>query len=97
MVVEVNLTMLLVLATMWVGASIAPMIPIFTDALFSFIGKSQALPTTSYPKMIDIWLIATMMVPFLEIAMHRYILQICQGIIMYDQISAIDAAFRQSF
>merc|ERR1712243_311744 len=53
MVVEVNLTMLLVLATI-------------------FIGKSQALPTTSYPKMIDIWLIATMMVPFLEIAMHSY-------------------------
>ena len=39
---------------------------------FSFIGKAQALPTTSYPKMIDIWLIATMMVPFLEIALHRY-------------------------
>ena len=38
---------------------------------FSFIGKSQALPTTSYPKMIDIWLIATMMVPFLEISLHR--------------------------
>ena len=35
--------------------------------LFSFIGISQELPQTAYIKMIDIWMIFTMMCPFSEI------------------------------
>merc|ERR1711971_823263 len=50
MVIQVNLTVMLVLATF-------------------FIGISQSLPTTSYIKMIDIWMIFTMMYPFTEIAL----------------------------
>ena len=34
---------------------------------FSFIGISQTLPSTSYIKMIDIWMIFTMICPFTEI------------------------------
>ena len=38
----------------------------------SFIGISQTLLTTSYVKMIDIWMIYTMMVPFLEVVFISY-------------------------
>ena len=33
----------------------------------SFMGISQSLPSTAYIKMIDIWMIFTMMCPFFEI------------------------------
>merc|ERR1712156_982791 len=51
MVIQVNLTILLVLATF-------------------FLGLSQSLPVTSYIKMIDIWMLFTMTVPFLEVILH---------------------------
>ena len=38
----------------------------------SFIGISSSLPTTSYVKMIDVWMIFTMVVPLLEVAVHTY-------------------------
>ena len=37
---------------------------------FSFIGISQTLPTTAYIKMIDVWMIFTMILPFLEVSFH---------------------------
>ena len=37
-----------------------------------FIGKSSSLPTTSYVKMVDVWLITTMLFPFIEIAGLAY-------------------------
>ena len=37
---------------------------------FSFLGLSQGLPVTSYIKMIDIWMLFTMTVPFLEVVLH---------------------------
>ena len=46
--VGVNLTVMLVLATM-------------------FISVSENLPKTSYIKMIDIWLIFNLMIPFFEV------------------------------
>ena len=36
----------------------------------SFLGLSQSLPVTSYIKMIDIWMLFTMTVPFLEVVLH---------------------------
>ena len=36
----------------------------------SFLGLTQSLPITSYIKMIDIWMLFTMTVPFLEVVMH---------------------------
>ena len=36
----------------------------------SFLGLSQGLPVTSYTKMIDIWMLFTMTVPFLEVVYH---------------------------
>ena len=47
-VVTVNLTVMLVLATM-------------------FISVSSNLPSTSYIKMVDIWLIFNLMIPFFEV------------------------------
>ena len=47
-VVTVNLTVLLVLATM-------------------FISVSENLPKTSYIKMVDVWLIFNLMIPFFEV------------------------------
>ena len=34
------------------------------------MGLSQTLPVTSYFKMIDIWMLFTMTVPFLEVVCH---------------------------
>ena len=34
--------------------------------LLSFLGISQSLPSTSYIKLIDIWMIFTMIYPFAE-------------------------------
>ena len=36
----------------------------------SFMGLSETLPVTSYFKMIDIWMLFTMTVPFLEVVLH---------------------------
>ena len=38
--------------------------------MFSFLGLSQSLPVTSYIKMIDIWMLFTMTIPFLEVVLH---------------------------
>ena len=35
--------------------------------LFSFIGISQSILATSYVKWVDVWMIFTMIVPFLEV------------------------------
>ena len=37
--------------------------------LFSFLGISQSLPSTSYIKLIEIWMIFTMIYPFAETLM----------------------------
>ena len=34
------------------------------------MGLSKGLPVTSYIKMIDIWMLFTMTVPFLEVVLH---------------------------
>ena len=47
-VVAVNLTCMLVLATM-------------------FVSVSDSLPKTSYIKMVDIWLITSLSIPFFEV------------------------------
>ena len=52
-VVTVNLTVMLVLTTM-------------------FISVSSNLPTTSYVKMIDIWLLGSLFLPFIEVMLHTY-------------------------
>ena len=51
--ISVNLTVMLVLTTM-------------------FISVSQNLPKTSYIKMIDVWLIFNLIVPFVEVLLHTY-------------------------
>ena len=37
-----------------------------------FVGLSQTLPKTSYIKMVDIWLIFNLLIPFLEVLIHVY-------------------------
>ena len=46
-----------------------------------FINVSNNLPKTSYIKMMDIWLIFNLLVPFVEICLHTYmdILRYCQN------------------
>ena len=50
-VVAVNLTVMLVLTTM-------------------FISVSSQLPNTSYIKMIDVWLIFSLILPFSDVLLH---------------------------
>ena len=38
-----------------------------------FISVSNNLPTTSYVKMIDIWLLGSLILPFVEVLLHTYI------------------------
>ena len=52
-VVTVNLTCMLVLATM-------------------FISISNDLPKTAYLKMMDYWLVFTLLLPFVEVLIHTY-------------------------
>ena len=52
-VITVNLTIILVLATM-------------------FLAISQSLPTTSYVKMLDLWFIMVLLVPFAYVLIHTY-------------------------
>ena len=37
-----------------------------------FISVSNNLPTTSYVKMIDIWLLSSLMLPFVQVILHTY-------------------------
>jgi hypothetical protein len=37
-----------------------------------FISVSQSLPPTAYVKMIDVWLIFTQMIPFMEVLLHTW-------------------------
>ena len=37
-----------------------------------FINVSNNLPKTSYVKMIDIWLIFNLLLPFIEVLIHAY-------------------------
>merc|ERR1712130_682005 len=53
-IITVNLTVMLVLTTM-------------------FISVSNALPKTSYVKMIDIWLLFNLTIPFAEVLLQTYI------------------------
>ena len=39
----------------------------------SYIGVSYNLPQTSYVKMIDVWFIFSMMIPFIEVLLQTYI------------------------
>ena len=43
---------------------------IINPHVYRFLGISQTLPTTSYVKMIDVWMLFTMTVPFLEVVLH---------------------------
>ena len=42
----------------------------FSVIFCSFLGLFQSLPVTSYVKMIDIWMLFTMTIPFLEVVLH---------------------------
>ena len=35
-----------------------------------FLGLSQSVPITSYIKMVDVWMLFTMTIPFLEVVYH---------------------------
>ena len=74
LVVQVNLTVLLVLASLYVHIISHSTCFHFKHESdidhfihhFSFIGISQSILATSYVKWIDVWMIFTMVVPFLE-------------------------------
>lgn len=53
-IVTVNLTSLLVLATM-------------------FIGIVNSLPRTAYIKLVDVWLLFNLFMPFIEVILHTII------------------------
>ena len=58
---------MLVLATMFIGGS--------ADIAFKKITiapVSSTLPTTSYLKMVEIWLIFNLFIPFGEVLLHTY-------------------------
>ena len=38
-----------------------------------FLSVNEGLPKTSYIKMVDIWLIFMLLLPFFEVLLHTYI------------------------
>ena len=54
--------------TMNYTAHVAAMLVLTT----MFINVSNNLPKTSYVKMIDIWLIFNLLLPFIEVLVHSY-------------------------
>ena len=66
-VVTVNLTAMLVLTTMFISGRLFSL-----HIIVSIILVSSNLPTTSYIKMVDIWLIFNLFLPFLEVLLHTY-------------------------
>ena len=37
-----------------------------------FVSVSNDLPRTSYIKMVDVWLVFNLFIPFLEVLLHTY-------------------------
>ena len=64
-IITVNLTVMLVLTTMYKKESNVS--PTFIPFIIRYVGVSNALPKTSYVKMIDIWFIFCMCIPFCEV------------------------------
>ena len=67
-VVTVNLTAMLVLTTMFISGMFGSLHAIVINNIL----VSSNLPTTSYIKMVDIWLIFNLFLPFLEVLLHTY-------------------------
>ena len=44
-----------------------------------FISVSEGLPKTAYLKMMDIWLIFNLILPFVEVLLHTYMFNIIDG------------------
>ena len=72
--VTVNLTSMLVLTTLFINVRFY----ILTNNLFAFCLKnifskvSNSLPPTSYIKMIDVYLIFSLLIPFVEVLLQTY-------------------------
>ena len=67
-VVTVNLTAMLVLTTMFISGKSSQL----DYVILTHFLVSSNLPTTSYIKMVDIWLIFNLFLPFLEVLLHTY-------------------------
>ena len=68
MVIEVNLTILLVLTTLW-GLWYQWYLP-FCQPMFSFTGINDSLPQTDYVKLIDVWMLFSMIFAFLGVILY---------------------------
>ena len=68
-IVSVNLTVMLVLTTMYVILFIV--IHFYPTVNFRFISVANSLPKTSYVKMVDIWLIFNLFLPFQEVQANK--------------------------
>ena len=72
LVIEVNITILLVLTTLYLTFNRSYRL-ICICLYCSFIGISSELPATGYVKMVDIWMIFTIFYPFLQLFLHSWI------------------------
>ena len=76
-IVVVNLTVMLVLVTM-------------------FISVSESLPKTSYIKMIDVWLVFVLLIPFFEVFLYFVICIISFGFILFHALPLRFSSTQQS-
>ena len=65
-IVTVNLTVSIVSSKVVLKDGVEVMLVLTT----MFVGLSQTLPKTSYIKMVDIWLIFNLLIPFVEVLIH---------------------------
>ena len=72
-------------------------IPVNLTSLLSmvtlYVGVSARLPQTSYLKMIDVWLIFSLFVPFINVILHGY-LDFQRFKLKGDQFTAVKIQFR---
>ena len=66
-IITVNLTVMLVLTTM-LASFLGLWRLVILFSFFRFISVSNSLPMTSYVKMIDIWLLFNLVIPFVEVS-----------------------------
>ena len=60
-----------------------------------FINVSNNLPKTSYVKMIDVWLIFNLLLPFIEVLVHTY-MDTLRYLVFFNQLLLLSINMKKS-
>ena len=60
-----------------------------------FINVSNNLPQTSYVKMVDVWLIFNLLLPFIEVLVHTY-MDTLRYVVFFNQLLLLSINMKKS-